>query len=891
MAAYAALVSVMHIIEQIQTHPHPPISLHQNQAQSLTQNITFLQDFLQVYSHGQISNGSLESRIADATYAAEDIIESHIVDHILGGSCVGEEGEELFYKGLEKAIQEMDSIKEEVMMIKETMIKIQDDHQRSVLDDGSLIRSSVVGQNAIVGFDEVLEEIMDMLIGRQSSRHIIPVVGMGGIGKTTLVRSVYASRLIVRHFDILAWVTISQEYSMKGILLGVVACVKGQESRASFGSMSGDELGVVLHKILSGRRYLIVLDDMWSIEAWELVKFFFPDNNNGSRIIVTTRLSNVASQLTGSKGIRMRFLDDDQSWNLLCKIVFGEEKGCPLEFEQVGKNIAKSCKGLPLSIVVIGGLLAKSQHTPEYWEFLAQNLTSIVNLEDNERCLRILHMSYNQLSVHLKPCFLYMGSVFPEDSEIRVSWLIKLWVAEGFLKPEIGKSMESVAEEYLKDLIERNLILVHTFASNGKIKLCVIHDFVRDLCLRQAQKEKFVCVIRLQNSLDMPQIDTQCRRVCIQRSTWQEEYDPQLDNPLQSAPLARSLICDFKEVLPSLNTRLLRVLRANDRALYYKEITSLEAIFQVVNLRYIAFRVDWIQISTYLSSLHLLWNLQTLIVFGAWNTNAPSEIWKMPQLRHVEFVMLDLPDPQMDGKDEIVLDKLHTLLEIRNFKCSEEVVKKIPNIKKLGVFYQDVEHLPCFRLDNLVRLDKLESLSCIFGPEEKPIRVHLLECLNFPRSVKRLSLNRTCLNWEDMSEKIGSLPLLEVLKLHVDAFRGAEWETVEGQFCRLRFLLIEQCGELAYWRTESSHFPCLEKLVLRDLDELEEIPWGIGEIPALELIEIKFCSDSAVISAKEIVDEQVGNYGNECGLRVRVHFWEGDQLDILSSPNFQVEIH
>ncbi|KAI3455598.1 hypothetical protein Pfo_012261 [Paulownia fortunei] len=652
MAAYAALVSLMHIVEQIQHHPRPPISLDKLQVESLIKNVTFLQDFLEGYSHGGSKEAdALESRIARAAYAAEDIIESHIVDQIFGGSTSHVENTSSieFYQGLQKVMEDMEFIKKEATEIKEN-VGIHDQLQRNSTSAGS-VRSPSTGQNAMVGFDDILNEIMDKLTGQESNRQIIPIIGMGGIGKTTLARNIYVNPLIVQYFDIRAWVTISQEYSIKGILVEVLCCQEKKESRENLTQMNEYELADKLYKSLSGRRYLVIMDDMWSIEVWEKLKFFFPDNNNGSRIILTSRLSNVAFDLTGSHGFEMNFLDEDKSWNLLCKNVFGEES-CPLELEEIGKKIARNCKGLPLSIAVIGGLLAKSEQTREYWEYIAENLNSMVNLEDNERCLKILNTSYKQLPVHLKPCFLYIG-VFPEDSEIHVSSLIKLWVGEGFLKPVGGKSLEMIAQDYLKDLIGRNLILVHKLGSNGKIKFCKIHDLLRDLCLREAQKEKFVCVVR-PHSHTIPQgINTQ-RRIGIHQSTLKEEYLPQVINALQSASLTRSLICDSPEVLPSLNFRLLRVLKAVDRPLYYGDMHSLEAIFQLVNWRYLAIRLDWIRISSYLSSVYLLWNLQTLIVQGTVNAIAPSEIWKMPQLRHVEFDLISHILPVVKWRGEMM---------------------------------------------------------------------------------------------------------------------------------------------------------------------------------------------------------------------------------------------
>ncbi|GER53551.1 disease resistance protein RGH3 [Striga asiatica] len=227
---------------------------------------------------------------------------------------------------------------------------------------------------------------------------------------------------------------------------------------------SEHELGLKLYQSLFNRRYLIVMDDIWDTDVWDGVNHFFPDNNNGSRVLITTRPSNVALQLDGQDYVQMRFLKVEESWNLLRGCVF-QEQGCPPELEEIGKEIARKCGGLPLSIVVIGGLLAKSEKTRKNWQHVLENLTSIVNLEEDERCFRILQLSYNQLPVHLKPCFLYMG-MFPEDHEIRVPTLLKLWVDEGLVKPVAGKSLETIAREvYLNGLVIRNLILFHSMGN------------------------------------------------------------------------------------------------------------------------------------------------------------------------------------------------------------------------------------------------------------------------------------------------------------------------------------------------------------------------------------------------------------------------------------------
>ncbi|KAK4385786.1 putative late blight resistance proteinR1B-16 [Sesamum angolense] len=425
-------------------------------------------------------------------------------------------------------------------------------------------------------------------------------------------------------------------------------------------------------------RYLIIMDDMWSTKAWDDLKMIFPDDYNGSRIVVTTRLFDVATSAnfpSFSSPHKMHFLDEDQSWNLLRQMVFKQEE-CPVELEKIGNLIATSCGGLPLAIVVIAGLLSTVDKTQASWENIPKSVN--INVTTNyEQFAKILSLSYIHLPQHLRQCFLYMGG-FPEDYEIQVWKLIKLWVAEGFLKPSISKNFEEVAEEYLEDLVKRSLVLVTKRKTNGKIKICNIHDLVRDLCISIGREEKFVhrCVgdilpnsIKYQRRIHFARCDL-CSFEYMYGSTIHTIICFQCRNSAQSSEF--SLFRNF---------RLLRVLdMVNPVVVHF-----LPELLELFHLRYLAVN-HRVRFPDAISNLQ---NLQTLIVhpgkkfksYEPFRIHLPSNIWRIPQLRHlVSFVFDFLPHPE---EGTLALENLQTLSEIRDFKCTQQILRMIQNLKKL----------------------------------------------------------------------------------------------------------------------------------------------------------------------------------------------------------------
>ncbi|KAH0652146.1 hypothetical protein KY289_029824 [Solanum tuberosum] len=355
----------------------------------------------------------------------------------------------------------------------------------------------------IVGFEDDTKIIIRHLIRGTSELDVIPIVGMGGKGKTTCAKKLYNNDIIVSHFDVRAWGIISQTYNRIELLQDIFSQVTGSKGEKD------DVLAEMLKKKLTVKRYLIVLDDMWDGKAWDDLRLCFPDVGNRSRIVLTTRLEKVAKQAKHhTDPYYLPFLKPDESLKLLQKKVFQQE-GCQPELQDVSQAVAERCKGLPLVIILVAGIIKRKKMEVSWWD----------------------ELSYNNLPDHLKPCLLYMG-MFLEDARIPVSKLISLWIAEDFVQNI--ESIEEAAEGYLMELISSNMVMV---SKRGyKVKYCQVHDVVLHFCLEKSRNEKFMLAVKGHGSQFQP-CDWKESRV---RFTFSEELSKESRKPFHQH--LRSLI-------------------------------------------------------------------------------------------------------------------------------------------------------------------------------------------------------------------------------------------------------------------------------------------------------------------------------------------------------------
>ncbi|XP_062162064.1 putative disease resistance protein At1g50180 [Alnus glutinosa] len=304
-----------------------------------------------------------------------------------------------------------------------------------------------VEEDDVVGFLHDSDTLLNQLTrGTKNSKlDVISIIGMGGLGKTTLAKKIYNNDRVKRHFHCRAWVYVSQDFKTRELLLEILKSqitISDEWTRKLEGMSEYQAKECLVEKLLEyleGKRYLVVMNDIWEIEVWNEVKYAFPDNSNGSRILITSRIKEVALHSSLTPPYFLQFLNKDKSYELFLKKVF-QRGECLAELETLGRQIAEGCRGLPLSIVVLGGLLAAKEKTHRTWSKVIADVNWYLT-----KCKDILALSYNHLPRRLKPCFLYFGA-YREDSKIHVRGLIQLWIAED--------SYRTLVEETLKMLLK-----------------------------------------------------------------------------------------------------------------------------------------------------------------------------------------------------------------------------------------------------------------------------------------------------------------------------------------------------------------------------------------------------------------------------------------------------
>ncbi|MED6110185.1 hypothetical protein PIB30_040672 [Stylosanthes scabra] len=599
--------------------------------------------------------------------------------------------------------------------------------------------SSTMMEENVVGLEKDFRKVMNQLKDKDSPGNVVSVVGMGGSGKTTLAHKVYNSSEARQLFPCRAWATISQKPILTQVFRNLLKCLKVPKSEYE-NSSDEEELKEKVRNCLNRKKYLVVLDDVWATNnPWRALRGCFP-KNNGGMILVTTRNHRVANALESKIPLlTVTPMDEEESWQLFRNEVFYSTM-CPPELEGIGRSIAENCNGLPLLIKTTAGIVAKRERLVEEWEEIKKLLPywSIAEDNDGKEMMKRLKLSYDDLSEKMKPCFLYLGA-FPEDSVIRVRELICMWMAEEFIKPTIqtGRSAiepEDIGEQYLKELVDRNLVQVVKRRSDGKgIKSVKIHDIIRELCISESNSNK-ACLV---TPPDQSSTFSLLVHGHVFGKTPLIPDNCQVMNVLYLKRISWSSII-FPEKLKSI-----RFLQKKDRISDFLEIRDMQSLFSLI-----------------------LQNLQSLCVRSTSREYQISIGEGLKQLRHFRVHSGSYLLEDAEG----VIDKMQNLQTLFYVYADSEMGILLgngyfANLRTLGLMISEdeVQSLE----ENLRGLDKLSKLCKLKLNFDCSTRVSSLDKIAFPSNLSKITLSQfSYLQDQDMNA-LGRIPNLKILKFYL----------------------------------------------------------------------------------------------------------------------------
>ncbi|KAH0635996.1 hypothetical protein KY290_036395 [Solanum tuberosum] len=541
-------------------------------------------------------------------------------------------------------------------------------------------------ETEVIGLDDDFNMLQAKLLDQDLHYGVVSIVGMPGLGKTTLAKKLY--RLVRDQFECSGLVYVSQQPRAGEILLDIAKQVGLTEKKRK------ENLEDNLRSLLKIKRYVILLDDIWDVEIWDDLKLVLPecDSKVGSRIIITSRNSNVGRYIGGEFSLHaLQPLESEKSFELFTKKIFNFDDNnnwanASPDLVNIGRSIVGRCGGIPLAIVVTAGMLRARERTEHAWNRILESMGHKVQ----DGCAKVLALSYNDLPIASRPCFLYFG-LYPEDHEIRAFDLTNMWIAEKLIVVNSGnrREAEDLAEDVLNDLVSRNLIQLAKRTYNGRISSCRIHDLLHSLCVDLAKESNFFHTAH--NAFGDPGNVARLRRITFYSDNVMDEFfrsNPKLEklrvlfcftkNPSIFSHLAHF---DFK----LLHTLVVVVPR------YLKENVTIPSKFgNMTCLRYL--RLEGDIFGKLPNSIVKLTRLETIDIDQHGFIQLPSGVWKSKQLRHLCYTDYGQASnncfsisPFYPNMYSLLPNNLQTLMWIPDKFFEPRLLHRLINLRKLGI--------------------------------------------------------------------------------------------------------------------------------------------------------------------------------------------------------------
>ncbi|XP_057744205.1 putative disease resistance protein At3g14460 [Arachis stenosperma] len=509
----------------------------------------------------------------------------------------------------------------------------------------SLVRGNVYGR-------EDDQKALIKMLNDNNEHHlsVIAIVGIGGVGKTTLAQWLYNNEEeFMKGFDLKAWVCVSDKFEVVETTRNVIKQIHG-------GTCSLDDFNSLQNALkgeLSNKKFFIVLDDVWSDDGDKWSNFLTPFQQNGNKrsiVLLTTREKNVASAVQNCRPYFLRKLSEDYCWSVFAENASFPESNGRAALEEIGRKIVKKCDGLPLAAETLGRLL-RTNHDVEKWNKLLMSHIWEFSVEKS-KIIPALLISYFHLSPYLKRCFVYCA-LFPKDYKFEKDELILLWMAEDILPPpKRGERLEEVGCECFDELTSRLF-----FTKSGYFgDYFVMHDLLHDLAIFLAGD--FHCN---SEELGKEEIKIQTRHLCVDLS----HCSSKLYNSISEVKSLRTLLLfgDFSTPICNIEAATHEIL-SKCKYLRVLSLRKLDVvpnlIGKLIHLRYLD--LFWAKIKTLPEPLCNLRDLQTLKLRGCSKlTRLPSGLHNLVSLRHLDIRETSLEE--MPGK----MSKLNQLLVLSYF--------------------------------------------------------------------------------------------------------------------------------------------------------------------------------------------------------------------------------
>ncbi|XP_027337459.1 disease resistance protein RPM1-like [Abrus precatorius] len=744
---------------------------------------------------------------------------------------------------IEKKLEELNKAKE-AYGLSSSASESSGDTTLHYLRQGALF----VEDDQLVGVEPTKQVLTNWLL-ENGSRTVISVVGDGGFGKTTIVNKVFNEQK-EKHFDCYAWVTVSQSLGGKNLLKTLrrrfYEEANDKNATKEISDMDNDTLVRKLREYLHEKSYMIVFDDVWEESFWGDVEYALPRGKG--KIIITTRYKKVAEFCGRSGPIHvhdMEPLSPDDAWKLFCSKACPE--GCPDDLKELSLQFVNKCNGLPLAIVAIAGLLSTKNKSVLEWKKVYDSLRSKLSSDPYLSSLhQVLSESYQDLSYNLKSCLLYFG-LFPEDYSISCVRLVNLWIAEGFVenKENEGQTLEEVAEEYLSELIARNLVKVAKKYSYGRVRNCRVHDLMHNFILKKCEELKFCQVkkseeFKLQEWTRRLSIDTYIDDVSLERSV----ANYRLTRSCFHFNITHDMPTSIFESLFSSFKLLVRLDCENTPLSYLPK-----AVGNLLHLKYLNLRNTSVEmIPKFIGKLK---NLETLDLKNTYVRELPIEINKLTKLR---LLLVYHTDSHILGvKLKEGIGHLRALQKLRMVDASDDedsIIRELQNLKQmrhLGIcmLNKENEELLCSAIESMTNLctlaikfmskiDQVLHLESLRDPPQHLQRIYLYGRLEkLPNWISKLkNLARLRLYQSGLIED--PLPLLKDLSTLLEfdlweSYEGNELYFQKGWFMNLKVLKVG-LSTLVTFKIDEGAMPHLQLLELSIRPETVQVPTHIQQL-------------------------------------------------------------